>query len=145
MGKLRSTLLGLAVTTAAANFALASDDTAAAEAPDPELVAAGEKAFKKCKACHQIGEGAENKTGPHLNGVLGRTAAGLEDFKKYSKGMKKAGEEGLVWNAETMAEYLEKPRSMIKGTRMSFAGFKKEEEIEAVIAYISVSGGLAAE
>ena len=51
---------------------------------DPELVKSGEKAFKKCKSCHQIGDGAKNKTGPHLNAIFGRKIGSLEGFK-YSK------------------------------------------------------------
>lgn len=96
--------------------------------------AAGEKVFKKCQACHVVDE-AENKVGPHLVNVFGRTAGGIEDFK-YSKAMAKAGEEGLVWNDETMAEYLAAPRKYIKGTKMSFAGLKKEEDVADIIAYL---------
>jgi cytochrome c len=110
----------------------------AAAAPDPALVAAGETAFKKCKACHAIGEGAANKVGPHLNALFGRAAGGLEGFR-YSKAMTEAGEEGLVWDDATLAEFLTKPKAMIKKTKMSFAGFKKEEDIEAILAYLKAS------
>ncbi len=95
----------------------------------------GEKVFKKCVACHAVGEGARNKVGPHLNDVFGRVAGGLEDFK-YSKAMLAAGEAGLVWDEATMAEYFASPRTMIKGTRMAFAGLKKESEIVDVLAYL---------
>lgn len=104
-------------------------------APDPELVEAGEKVFKKCKACHQVGEGAKNRSGPHLNDVMGRTAGTIEGFR-YSKALTKAGAGGLVWNNETMGEFLTKPRAYIKGTKMSFAGLKTQEEILAIIAYL---------
>jgi len=124
-----------------------SDETAAAEtrpaaevasapAVDPALVEAGEKVFRKCKACHAVGEGAKHKIGPHLNGIFGRTAGTVDGFKKYSKDMVKAGEEGLVWNEETMAAFLAKPKAMIKRTKMSFAGLKKQAELDAVIAYL---------
>ncbi|WP_370322308.1 cytochrome c family protein [Oricola sp.] len=99
---------------------------------DPE---AGEKVFKKCKACHDI-EG-KNKVGPHLDGVFGRTAGSVEDFqKKYSKGLKEAGANGLVWNAETLAQYLPSPKDMIDGSKMTFK-LTKPDEIENVIAYLA--------
>ncbi|MBS8227086.1 c-type cytochrome [Vannielia litorea] len=104
-------------------------------AANPELIADGEKVFRKCKACHQVGEGAANKTGPQLNGIMGRTAGTVEGFK-YSKAMTEAGEGGLVWNTETLAEFLTKPKSFLKGTKMSFNGLRKESDIEAVEAYL---------
>jgi len=109
-------------------------------ATDPELVAAGEKAFRKCSSCHQVGDGAKNKSGPHLNGVIGRAAGSIDGFR-YSKSMTEAGTGGLVWSDETMAEFLAKPKSYIKRTKMSFAGFRKDEDIEAVIAYLKAVGG----
>ncbi|MEY8842956.1 c-type cytochrome, partial [Cribrihabitans sp. XS_ASV171] len=72
---------------------------AATAAPDPELVAAGEKVFRKCKACHQVGEGASNRTGPVLNNVVGAPAGHVEDFR-YSKALEEAAEGGLVWTSE---------------------------------------------
>jgi cytochrome c len=115
--------------------------TAPAAAPaaagdlDPALVAAGEKVFKKCAACHQVGEGAQNKSGPHLNDVMGRTLGGVEGFN-YSKTIVEMGAAGTVWTHETMAEFLSKPRDYVKGTKMSFAGLKKDDEIAAINAYL---------
>jgi cytochrome c len=111
---------------------------AAAAGPDPELVAEGENVFRKCKACHQIGEGAKHRTGPHLNGVFGRTAGSAEGFR-YSNPMQAAGEDGLVWTAETMSEYLADPRGYIKGNRMSFAGLKSDDELAAINAYLEAA------
>lgn len=108
---------------------------AEAGAPDPELVADGEKAFRQCKTCHEIGEGARNKTGPHLNGLFGRTAGSVDGFR-YSRQFQQAGEEGLVWTAETLHDFLSQPRDYIKGTRMSFRGFRDESDITAVTAYL---------
>ena len=107
----------------------------ASGALDMELVAAGEKVFKKCAACHQVGEGAENKTGPHLNGVMGRTLGAVEGFN-YSKTMAEMGAAGTAWTPETMAEFLAKPRDYVKGTKMSFAGLKKDDEIAAINEYL---------
>jgi cytochrome c len=114
----------------------AADAAEAAPSPDPELVAQGEAAFRQCKACHQVGEGADHRVGPHLNGVIGRTAGTAEGFR-YSAVMAEAGEEGLVWTAETLHDFLSNPRSYMEGTKMSFAGFRNEGDVEAVTAYLS--------
>ncbi len=111
-------------------------DTAQADAPDPELVAAGEKVFKKCKACHQVGEGAKNRSGPHLNGVMGRPVATVDGFK-YSKVLKALGQDGVVWDAETLDAFLADPKGYAKGTKMSFKGLKKAEDLAAIQAYLS--------
>ncbi|MBV7396350.1 c-type cytochrome [Mameliella sediminis] len=112
-------------------------EPAAAAAPaedalDPELVAAGKKVFGKCKACHQIGEGAKNRTGPQLNGVVGRAIGGVDGFK-YSNTM---ADMGGVWDEETLAAFLANPRGAVKGTKMAFAGLKKDADVAAMIAYL---------
>lgn len=96
----------------------------------------GAKVFKKCKSCHTIGDKTKHKVGPNLNNIMGKTAGTAEGFKKYSKNMVKAGEEGLVWNEEKLAEFLKKPKDMIKKTKMSFKGLKKQKDIENVIAFL---------
>ncbi len=107
-----------------------------AAAQDEALVADGEKVFRRCAACHQVGADAENKVGPQLANVIGRTAGSLEDFD-YSDAMIAAGEGGMVWTEETLDPYLANPRGVVKGTSMAFAGLKKEEDRAAVIAYIA--------
>ncbi|MBT8456336.1 MAG: c-type cytochrome [Rhodobacteraceae bacterium] len=107
----------------------------ATEGPDPELVAEGEKLFRQCKSCHELGEGARSRTGPHLNDVFGRVAGTVEGFR-YSKPMVAAGEAGLVWTEETVAEFLADPRGYMKGTRMSFRGLKSDDDIAAMNAYL---------
>ncbi len=126
----------------AAEAAEATPEAAPAEVAtaDPALIEAGEKVFKKCKACHKVGEGAKNGTGPLLNGIVGRAAGTVEGFK-YSKPMLAASEGGLVWSHEALAEFLANPKGYMKGTKMSFAGLKKPEEIDAVIAYLGSVGG----
>lgn len=98
-------------------------------------VKAGKKAFKKCAACHAVGDGAKNKIGPHLNDLFGKTAGTDEKFK-YSKSMKAAGSDGLVWNDKTVDAFLIKPKAYIKKTKMSFGGLKKEADRANIIAYL---------
>ena len=98
--------------------------------------AAGEKVFNKCKACHAVGEDAKNKSGPMLNGIIGATAGAVEGFK-YSKALMTKAEEGLVWDEDSLAAFLEKPRKYIPKTKMAFAGLKKEEDRANVIAYLA--------
>ena len=104
-----------------------------------ELVAAGERVFKKCSACHQVGSNAKNRSGPQLNGIVGRTAGAVEGFR-YSGAMEEAGADGLVWDHESLAGFLADPRAYLKGTKMSFAGLKKDADLEAIIAYLSSVG-----
>lgn len=98
--------------------------------------AKGERVFKKCKACHAIGEGAKNKVGPVLTGVVGRQIAAGEGFK-YSAVLAELGEAGQTWTAEDLAAFLEKPRNYAKGTKMSFAGLRKEADRQNIIAYLA--------
>lgn len=97
---------------------------------------AGEKVFRKCMACHAVGEGAENKIGPILNGVIDRNVAAVADFT-YSDVLVEMGAEGKVWSVEEMDAFLTKPRDYAKGTKMSFAGLRKEEDRADVIAYLA--------
>ncbi|WP_290739010.1 cytochrome c family protein [Amaricoccus sp.] len=130
-----------------ARFALAAAPlvvwAAAAAAQDAPAgdVAAGEKVFRKCAACHTLDPSGKSRVGPDLYGVVGRTTGTLEGFK-YSEAMTKAGEEGHVWTVEELDLYLENPKTMLPGNKMTFVGLKKPEERADVIAYIqSVSGG----
>ena len=102
---------------------------------DPGDVEKGEKLFQQCKGCHQIGAGAKHRSGPHLNGLFGRKAAGLDDFR-YSKSFERAGAGGLEWHAETLDVFLENPRAMTSGTRMSFRGVKNPEDRAHLIAFL---------
>ncbi|MBY5933007.1 c-type cytochrome [Tateyamaria omphalii] len=102
---------------------------------DPGDVEKGEKLFQQCKGCHQIGAGATNRSGPHLNGLFGRKAAGLDGFR-YSKSFQRAGAGGLEWHAETLDTFLENPRAMTSGTRMSYPGLKSAEDRTHLIAFL---------
>ncbi|MDA8747084.1 cytochrome c family protein [Litoreibacter sp.] len=98
--------------------------------------AAGKKVFRKCKACHTFKEG-KNGAGPTLHKVLGATAGQVGGFK-FSNEMTASG---IVWNAETLAGFLAKPKAYLPGTKMSFAGLKKQADIDNVIAYIAEESG----
>ena len=112
------------------------DDIVKTVSLDATLIKDGEKVFKKCKACHRIGLNAKNGTGPHLNNIFGRVAGQLEDYKKYSKNIKKMGQEGLIWNTETLTSFIENPKEYITGTKMNFKGIKKSDELAALIEYL---------
>ena len=101
----------------------------AALAADPE---AGAQVFKKCQACHAVGEGAANKVGPELNGLFGRAAGSVPGYA-YSDANKNSG---IVWTEEVFADYIRNPRGYIKGTKMTFAGIKKDTEIANLTAYL---------
>ena len=109
---------------------------ASTDTGDAELIAAGEKVFKKCKACHEIGDGAKNKSGPQLTGILGRTIGSVDGFR-YSNAFKALMEEGRVWDEASLAAFLEKPKAYVKGTKMAFAGLKKKGDQEAIVAYLN--------
>ena len=117
-----------------------ADDGSVASATDPELIAAGEKVFKKCAACHKVGEGAKNATGPLLNGIVGRTMGTVDGFR-YSNTLAEMGAGGAVWDDATLHAFLENPKALVVGTKMSFAGLKKPEDRDAVIAYLASLGG----
>lgn len=114
-------------------FSLASSGALLAD--DLGNAAEGEKHFKLCKGCHQVGEGATNRVGPHLNGLFGRKAASVEGFR-YSKGLERAAAGGLEWHADKLHLYLENPKKLVSGTRMSFRGMKDQEERADLIAYL---------
>jgi cytochrome c len=99
-------------------------------------VAAGEQSFKKCLACHRIGEGAKNLVGPQLNGLDGRKAGSISDYS-YSDANKNSG---LTWNEATFKDYIKDPRAKIPGTKMIFPGIKNEKEVGDLWAYLKSFG-----
>lgn len=109
---------------------------AQAEAPDPELVAAGEKIFRQCKACHQVGDGAKNRVGPILNNIVGHPAGQVDGFK-YSNVLMEMADDGLIWDEANLKAFLADPRGFMKGTKMSFAGLRKDGDLDAITAYLA--------
>lgn len=107
--------------------------SASARAEDVER---GAEVFEECAGCHDVGKGAENRVGPHLNGLFGRRAAGLETYDLYSDDFARAGAGGLVWTVETLDVFIENPRNLVTGTRMSIDGVESAEDRAALIAYL---------
>jgi cytochrome c len=95
----------------------------------------GAEVFKRCRACHDVGDTAKNKVGPILNGIVGRKAGTIEGFN-YSDANKKAGADGWVWTEEKMMEYLLNPRAAMPGNKMAYAGLKDEQDRNDLIAYL---------
>jgi cytochrome c len=95
-------------------------------------VAAGEKAFAICRACHQIGPNAKDAIGPVLNGVVGRKAGTYPGFA-YSTANK---DSGLTWDEATLEKYLADPQAVVKGTKMIFPGIKDPAKVKDVIAFL---------
>ena len=93
----------------------------------------GKKVFKKCAACHSIVKGGKNNIGPALYNVVGRKTGAVSDYK-YSKSLASYNKE---WNFEELNGYLIKPAKWIKGTKMAFAGLRKEKDRASVIKYLN--------
>ena len=123
MSLLKSTFAGVVALALGANVAAAQN------------AENGEQVFKKCRACHQVGEGAKNGVGPVLNGLLGRKSGTVPEFN-YSEANKEAGVKGLVWSEEELNKYLEAPLTYMPKNKMAFAGLKDEADRKDIIAYL---------
>ncbi|MBZ9811072.1 MULTISPECIES: c-type cytochrome [unclassified Mesorhizobium] len=123
---MKSTMLGLATALLTAVGSAHAQDTS------PGNAEAGAVVFKRCMACHQVGPDAKNGVGPVLNGVVGRAAGTYPDYN-YSAANK---DSGLTWDEPTLTTYLHAPRKLVPGTKMTFAGLSKDQEIADVIAYL---------
>jgi cytochrome c len=128
---------GPTMSAAPGDLLAAEGDAAEAETEAVEMVALGdgdagkgEKVFKKCAACHKVD--GKNGVGPHLDGVINRPVASVADFN-YSDAMKSHGGE---WTLEAINDYLTNPKEYVPGNKMSFAGLKKAEDRNDVIAYL---------
>ena len=130
---------GLAVEVAQVSSSASAQEEKIEEKVDISLIMAqgdvgsGEQIFKKCVACHSIAKGEGNKIGPALYNVVGRKIGSVENYK-YSNALIEYGKE---WNFEELNGFLEKPTAYIKGTKMAFAGLRKEEDRASVIKYLN--------
>ena len=93
----------------------------------------GKKVFKKCSACHIVAKGGKNLIGPVLYGVVGRASASIDGYA-YSKALKAHGKN---WSFEELNAFLLKPKSYIKGTKMAYAGLRKDKDRASVILYLN--------
>ena len=95
-------------------------------------VDAGKEVAKKCIACHNVGENQPNKIGPHLWDTVGRNKASIDDYH-YSGAMQNKGGK---WDYENLFAFLANPSAYIPGTKMTFAGLNKPEDIANIIAFL---------
>jgi cytochrome c len=95
-------------------------------------LAAGEKSFRKCMACHRVGPDARHLVGPSLNGLEGRKSGTFEGYN-YSEANKKAE---IVWGEASFKDYIQNPMQRVPGTKMAFAGIKNDKEIAELWAYL---------
>jgi len=100
-----------------------------AYAQDP---AAGEDVFKKCRACHQVGETAKNAVGPKLNGIIGRAAGSVDGFN-YSPANKGSG---VTWTDDNFKKYIVDPKAFMPGNKMAFAGVKDDKDVADLLAFL---------
>lgn len=126
--------LAVCVVISALSFAggARADDSDALPLGDADR---GARIYKKCAACHQVGPDAVNRSGPHLNGIFDRRAADIEGFR-YSKGIRRAREDGLVWDLARLDAYLENPKALVTGTQMNFRGLKSARDRADVLAFL---------
>ena len=132
---------GFVIEVAEGSSTSSGDDAAEDVIPDigPLLasadVAAGEKVFKKCAACHTIEDGGANKVGPGLWDIIGHPV-GAKDGFGYSAALTEYAAGGTTWDYENLNKFFLKPKAYIKGTAMGFAGLKKEKDRANLIAYM---------
>lgn len=105
--------------------------TSAAQAGD---ATAGKKAFNKCKVCHTLKAGEKNRMGPNLHGLFGRAAGTVEGFKYRSS----LPQSGIVWDEETLSEWIKNPKAVVKDTKMTISE-KNDEKRANIIAYLKVA------
>jgi cytochrome c2 len=115
-----------------------SGDTTTASI-DPALIEAGAGVFRQCSSCHEVGEGASNRVGPQLNGLLGRTIGAVDGFR-YSNTFKASAEASEIWGDENLRAFLADPRGTMSGTKMAFRGISDPEDMDAIMAYLESLG-----
>ncbi|MEL6203653.1 MAG: cytochrome c family protein [Pseudomonadota bacterium] len=135
-------------------FAIVVEDTgtAVAEVEEEETIApivpllasadaaAGESVFRQCSSCHNVADGAGNKAGPNLWGIIGRQPGVYPDFR-YSSAMVAYGEVNAQWDFEAMNRFLVRPKDYIAGTSMGYRGLRDEEDRANLISYLNAQSG----
>ena len=100
----------------------------------------GAELYQQCKRCHQAGQGAGHRIGPHLNGIFGRRAGSVKDFD-YSRALKDAGLNGLVWTGQTLDAFLASPATTVPRTRMSFDGMQAADDRSDLLSWLRTFSG----
>ncbi len=119
---------GAASAAAPAEFDAAKVATLVADASADK----GKGHFKKCQSCHTADQGGKNKIGPNLWGIVGRTLGGVDGFNYSSALVEKGG----TWDYEALASFLHNPKEYVSGTKMVFRGFKKDDQLADILAYL---------
>lgn len=127
-----------AVVIASASIAMSGSlPVAAQEMSEEELLKRGKRVFVLCRSCHTLDEGGRHKVGPNLHGMFGSVAGAKEGFRYSDVVM----ESGIVWSADTLEQWLVKPKDFLPGNKMAFAGVRKETDREALITYLKNETG----
>ena len=137
-----------AATDAATNTAASTPAPAAGPTPEETAllaslpapykdgdIANGKRQFAVCSTCHSIADGAPNKVGPNLHGIIGKKA-GMNPTFTYSDGLKSSGK---TWDAATLDTYLKNPKAMFTDSKMAYAGMPADNNRRDVIAYLAVA------
>lgn len=124
-------------------FAMLSGTASAAAQDKDKLVVIGELVFYACQSCHFVGDQKLEKVGPNLNDLFGRKPGGLPEYT-YSLALTRFSESN-VWDEATLTKFLHDPGALVAGTNMKFPGLKKDEEVQALLAYLATfdSDGMA--
>ncbi|MFZ2996132.1 c-type cytochrome [Sphingobium sp.] len=100
-------------------------------------VAAGEKVFAKCAACHTVNSGGANGIGPNLYGTVGEEIGHGKAGFAFSDALKSKGGN---WTFENLDHWLTSPREFAPGTKMTFAGLGNPVDRANLIAWLNTQG-----
>jgi cytochrome c2 len=120
------------ISASAALFYLATLGTSSAQTASVEN---GANVFKKCRACHLVGDRAKHAVGPILNKIVGRSAGTAEGYN-YSDNIRELGQGGLSWTEEHLDRYLKNPKAVVPRGKMAFPGIADPQDRADVIAYL---------